>query len=364
MNQEMEVLNSLSHQEILKIDRDYEKVAEKIDLVYVSDRVPGISRIKKGAGFTFKSPSGKSVSKADLERIRKLVIPPAWTNVWICTDPSGHIQVTGVDVRGRKQYKYHPLWTAARSETKFHRLYEFGKVLSTLRLKLEEDLSTKTLGHEKVIATVISLMERTYIRIGGEDYEKMYGSHGMTTLKDKHVAINGSKIRFSFSGKKGIAHEITLKNQRLARVVKQCRDIPGKELFQYYDENGERRSVDSGDVNAYIKAATQANFTAKDFRTWAGSLNLLRSLKSIGGAASDAEKKKNLVVAIDEVSRKLGNTRTVCRKYYIHPKLIDLYEQDGLQKYLKELDDIELPDHQTDLTSDEKILMKILKSLI
>jgi DNA topoisomerase-1 len=360
----MEVLTSLSHQEILKIDRDYEKVAEKIDLVYLNDSAPGIVRIKKGSGFTYKTPSRKPVSKTDLERIRKLVIPPAWTKVWICTDANGHIQATGIDVRGRKQYKYHPLWTAARSETKFHRLYEFGKVLPTLRLKIEEDLSKKTLNHDKVIATVLSLMERTYIRIGGEDYEKLYGSHGMTTLKDKHVEVDGSNIRFTFSGKKGKIHEITLKNPRLARVVKQCRDIPGKELFQYYDENGDRRAVDSGEVNAYIKEATKANFTAKDFRTWAGSLNLLRALKTVGNAASDAEKKKNLVAAIDEVSRKLGNTRTVCRKYYIHPKLIELYEQDGLQKYIKELDDIELPDRQTDLTSDEKILLKILKSLI
>jgi DNA topoisomerase-1 len=360
----MEVLNNLSHQEILKIDRDYEKVAEEIDLVYVSDSSPGIARIKKGSGFTYKTPSRKAVTKTDLERIRKLVIPPAWTNVWICTNASGHIQVTGVDVRGRKQYKYHPLWTAARSETKFHRLYEFGKVLPTLRLKVEEDLSKKSLGHDKVIATVISLMERTYIRIGGEDYEKLYGSHGMTTLKDKHVDINGGNIRFSFTGKKGIVHEITLKNPRLAKVVKQCRDIPGKELFQYYDENGERCSVDSGEVNAYIKEATQSNFTAKDFRTWAGSLNLLRALKAVGSAVSDVERKKNLVAAIDEVSRKLGNTRTVCRKYYIHPKLMDLYEQDELQKYLKELDDIELPDHHTALTKDEKVLLKILKSLI
>lgn len=360
----MEVLTNLSHEEILSIERDYEKVAEKADLVYVSDRSPGIVRIKKGAGFTYKSPSRKAISKTDLERIKKLVIPPAWRNVWICTDPSGHIQATGIDVRGRKQYKYHPLWTAARSETKFHRLYEFGKVLPALRLKVEEDLAGKALDHHKVIATVISLMERTYIRIGGEDYEKLYGSHGMTTLKDKHVAIEGNKLKFSFTGKKGIIHEVTLKNSRLARVVKQCRDIPGKELFQYYDENGERRPVDSGEVNAYIKGATDANFTAKDFRTWAGSLNLLRALKAIGNVVNDTDRKKNLVAAIDEVSRKLGNTRTVCRKYYIHPKLIELYEQDELKSYLRELDEIELPDRHTDLTKDEKVLMKILKSLI
>jgi DNA topoisomerase-1 len=232
-----------------------------------------------------------------------------------------------------------------------------------LRVCLEKDLGRKELGLEKVIATVISLMERTYIRIGNEDYEKLYGSHGMTTLKDKHVKINGGEIKFSFKGKKGVEHAMTLKNKRLAKVVKQCRDIPGKELFQYYDDQGVRHSIDSGEVNSYIKEATQKEFTAKDFRTWAGSLSFLRSLKALGDAASDAEIKKNIVAALDEVSRKLGNTRTVCRKYYVHPKLIELYESKALQKYLDELDEIELTDHRKELTTDEKVLMKILKSL-
>lgn len=357
------MLSRLSHQEIVSLDRNYAEVARSVNLIYVNDSIPGIYRLRKGKGFAYVDDKKKLVKDEDILRIRKLVIPPAWERVWICSKANGHIQATGIDLRGRKQYKYHTLWNAVRNETKFHRLYEFGKSIPDLRLCLEKDLARKELGLEKVIATVISLMERTYIRIGNEDYEKLYGSHGITTLKDKHVKINGGEIKFSFRGKKGVEHAMTLKNKRLAKVVKQCRDIPGKELFQYYDEQGVRHSIDSGEVNSYIKEATQKEFTAKDFRTWAGSLSFLRSLKAFGEAVSEPEIKKNIVAALDEVSRKLGNTRTVCRKYYVHPKLIELYENKALRKYLDELDEIELTDHRKELTSDEKVLMKILKSL-
>ena len=206
-------------------------------------------------------------------------------------------------------------------------------------------------------------MERTYIRVGNEDYNKLYGSHGMTTLKDNHVEVKGAEVKFSFTGKRGIKHTVTLKNRRLARIVQQCKDIPGKELFQYLDDNGTRKPIDSGMVNDYIKDASGGDFTAKDFRTWAGTLNLLRSFKSIGDAITETECKRNIVRALDEVSLKLGNTRTVCRKYYVHPGLIELYEKNNLSRYLKELDEIEEPDHNADLTSDEKILMRILKAL-
>ena len=344
------------------MDRDYREIAQTVRLLYVSDTLPGIRRIKKGKGFSYVA-GRKAVTGEDLTRIKKLVIPPAWTRVWICSSANGHIQATGYDLRGRKQYRYHALWSAARKETKFHRLYEFGKSLPALRLRLEEDLGRKALCQEKVVAAVIALMERTYIRVGNEDYEKLYGSHGITTLKDNHVTIKGDTMRFSFKGKKGVFQNVSLSNRRLARVVKQCRDIPGKELFQYYDADGARRSIDSGVVNEYIKAATRTEYTAKDFRTWAGSLNLLRALKAAGEAVTQAERKKNIVTALDEVSQKLGNTRTVCKNYYVHPKLIELYEEDALSKYLKELDAIELPDGQTELTRDEKLLMRILKSL-
>jgi DNA topoisomerase-1 len=359
----MQTILSLPHKEIVRLDRNYREVARTVRLLYVSDAAPGISRLKKGTGFRYVGADGKRLSEADLARVKKLVIPPAWTRVWICSSANGHIQATGYDLRGRKQYRYHALWNAARKETKFHRLFEFGKSLPQLRLRLEEDLGRKELCQEKVVAAVIALMERTYIRIGNEDYEKLYGSHGITTLKDQHVTITGNTMRFSFKGKKGVVQNVSLNNRRLARVVKQCRDIPGKELFQYYDAAGTRHAIDSGEVNDYIKEATQTDYTAKDFRTWAGSLNLLRALKAAGQAITDAERKKNILAALDDVSRKLGNTRTVCRNYYVHPTLIELYEKDELNKYLRELDAIELPDGQTELTGDEKLLMRILKSL-
>lgn len=354
----------LSHKEFLKIDKDYTKAAKVAELVYVNDKLPGIKRVAKGDSFRYTFEGKAVTDKAQLERIRKLAIPPAWTGVWICKDEQGHIQATGFDVRNRKQYRYHPGWEALRNETKFHRLYEFGKLLPALRLKLEEDFSKKDLCEEKVIATLISVMERTYIRIGNNDYEKLYGSYGLTTLKDKHVTVSGDKLMFSFKGKKGVFHDIKLKNRRLAKAVKACRDIPGKELFQYYDSNGEKRSVDSGMVNAYIKDATGGAYTAKDFRTWAGTLNILQAFKGIGPADCDASCKKNVLAALDEVSHQLGNTRTVCKKYYVHPGIIRLYEENSLSNYLKELDDIEAPDERTGYASDEKILMKILKDLV
>lgn len=359
----MSVAN-LSHKEFLKIDKDYSKAARVADLIYVNDKEPGIERYKKGDSFVYKTGEKIVSDEAILKRIKKLAIPPAWTSVWICKKPNGHIQATGFDVRNRKQYRYHALWHTLRNETKFHRLYEFGKLIPSLRLKLEEDFSQKDLGESKVIATVISLMERTYIRIGSNDYEKLYGSYGLTTLKDKHVKVEGHTLKFSFKGKKGIDHDITLRNSRLAKAVKACRDIPGKELFQYYDNLGEKRSIDSGLVNNYIKDATGGDYTAKDFRTWAGTLNILRAFKVIGEASTEAECKKNIIAALDEVSKKLGNTRTVCKKYYVHPGIIELYEKNTLQKYLKELDDIEKPDDRTGYTSDEKVLMKILSELV
>ena len=359
----MEVVQ-LSHKEFLKIDKDYSQAAKVADLRYVSDKQPGIQRVKKGQGFTYIYDGEPLTDEAELERIKKLAIPPSWTHVWICPKANGHIQATGIDARNRKQYRYHEMWHTLRNETKFHRLYEFGKLLPSLRLKLEEDFSKKELSEEKVIATVISLMERTYIRIGNNDYEKLNGSYGLTTLKDKHVKIEGDKIRFSFKGKKGIDHDISLRNRKLAKVVEACRDIPGKELFQYYDAEGNKKSIDSGSVNSYIKEATGGDFTAKDFRTWAGTLSILRAFKAIGEAPSETECKKNVIAALDDVSKKLGNTRTVCKKYYVHPGIIRLYEENNLDKYLKELDVIEKPDDLSGLTSEERVLMKILQQLV
>jgi DNA topoisomerase-1 len=360
----MEKLAALSHKEILKLDKDYSKAAKMADLVYVSDKDPGFSRQKKGSGFAYYQGEELITDEDTLERIKKLAIPPAWTSVWICKKANGHIQATGFDQKGRKQYRYHPQWGTLRNETKFHRLYEFGKVLPSIRLKVEEDLAKKELTEERVLATVVSIMERTFIRVGNDDYEKLYGSYGLTTLKDKHVNVNGSTVRFSFKGKKGIYHEITLRNRKLAKLVQMCRDIPGKELFQYFDEQGERHSIDSGMVNRYIKDASGGDFTAKDFRTWAGTLHILQTFCSMDAPEAQTDCKKNILAALDEVSHKLGNTRTVCKKYYVHPGIIRLYEERALDKYLKELDAIEKDDQLSGLTSEERVLMKILKELL
>jgi len=236
--------------------------------------------------------------------------------------------------------------------------------LDIFRQQNREDLAKKDLCVEKVIATVISLMERTYIRVGNAEYEKINGSFGLTTLKDKHVRINGNKIHFAFKGKRGISHNITLQNKRLAKAVKDCRDIPGKELFQYYTQSGERKSIDSSLLNNYIKEITGSDFSAKDFRTWAGSLQMLRSLKVLEKADTPSKRKSNIVTALNEVSVKLGNTRTVCKKYYVHPGIISMYENDEIEDYLGELDGIEEPDDKSDLTKDEKVLMKVLKQLV
>lgn len=360
----MEQTNPLSHKEFLKIDRDYSKAAERADLLYVSDGDEGIRRTKKGSGFSYAFKGKPVKDEATLERIKKLVIPPAWTNVWICPEPAGHIQATGADARGRKQYRYHTQWHELRAETKFHHLYEFGKLLPSIRLKVEEDLSKKELVEEKVLATVVSLIERTGIRIGNDGYEKLYGSYGLTTMKDGHVKVSGATINFSFKGKKGVYHKINLRNAKLAKLVQGCKDIPGKELFQYYDAEGVAHPIDSGKVNRYIKEASGGDFTAKDFRTWAGTLSILRCFGKMEDVETDTERKKNIIAALDEVSEKLGNTRTVCKKYYVHPGIISLYEEKALSKYTKELDEIEEDDNLTGLATDERVLMKILKGLV
>lgn len=353
----------LSHKAILAVHRNYEEAASVVKLIYVNDNQPGIIRLKKGKNFSYLYKDKPLTDESQLERIRKLAIPPAWENVWICALPNGHIQATGKDARSRKQYRYHALWQVVRNETKFHHMYEFGKALPALRLQVERDMALRGLSEAKVLATVVSLMERTFIRVGNSEYEKLNGSYGLTTLKDKHVQIHGSEVKFAFTGKKGIDHEITLKNRKLAKVVQQCRDIPGKELFQYYDADGNRHPVDSGMVNRYIQAATGQDFTAKDFRTWAGSLLALHTLCAAGEALTEAEGKRAVNDMLDQVSEKLGNTRTVCKKYYVHPGLIQLYQAKKLQYYLKELDALEEPDETTGLTAEEEVLMKVLRAI-
>jgi DNA topoisomerase-1 len=358
----MEPEIKISKKAIRNIIHDTKKSAKAVDLVYVNDTQPGIMRIRKGKNFTYRFHETTVRDKEEIQRIKSLVIPPAWENVWICKLPNGHIQATGIDIKGRKQYRYHTVWNSLRNQTKFYHMWEFGQVLPKIRLQIEKDLALPGLSQEKVLATVLSLMERTNIRIGSNMYEKLYGSYGLTTLKDKHLKVNGPEMKFTFKGKKGIFHEISLKNRRLAKIVKQCQDIPGKELFQYYDENGDRRTIESGMVNQYIHQICGEGFSAKDFRTWNGTLQALLSLKELGcEETSITAIKKNIVVALDEVSNQLGNTRTVCRKYYVHPIIITLYENQCLSKYVEQLDKIEETDNVSGLTTEEKLLMKILE---
>ncbi len=342
------------------MDKDHRQAAETVNLIYVNGTVEGIHRLKKGIGYSY-SYKGKAIKdQKELLRIKKLAIPPSWSEVWICPNPSGHIQATGLDLNGRKQYRYHSNWNMVRHETKFHRLLDFGKALPLLRKKIQKDITSNKLSAEKVIATTIRLMEQTCIRIGNNGYEKLYGSYGLTTLKDKHVQIHQNKAVFCFTGKKGIEHRITLKNKKLASIIKQCRDIPGKELFQYYAEDGSRRSIDSGMVNSYIKAAAEGEFSAKDFRTWAGSLHALECFCARVKSDDPKAIKENVISVLDQVSVKLGNTRTICKKYYIHPSLIRWYEEDKLASLAISANGA--PDKlRWGLSKNEKILMKLLR---
>lgn len=343
---------------IKSILHDAEKSAQAVNLVYVHDHEPGITRIRKGKGFSYTIGKKKVDDEAVLDRIRRLVIPPAWTNVWICEKDNGHLQATGIDLKKRKQYKYHSLWNSLRNHTKFYRLHQFGASMPSIRQRLEHDLALPGLPQEKVLAAVVCLMERTSIRVGNNLYEKLYGSFGLTTLKDKHVSIRGANMEFTFKGKKGVSHKIALSSKRLARIVKQCRDIPGKELFQYYDAQGNHRCIDSGMVNHYLKTISGQDFTAKDFRTWSGSVHALAAFRDIEPAETSTAMKKNIVAALDAVAAHLGNTRTVCRKYYVHPVIINLYESQKLHQYFSEP---AASPHYEGLESEECLLMNILE---
>ncbi len=304
--------------------------ARAAGLRWVSDDMPGIRRRKRGTGFSYTLPSGGALSPKELERIRKLAIPPAWTDVWICPVPNGHLQATGRDARGRKQYRYHPEWRSVRDETKFGRMILFGEALPKLRERIERDLSQRGLPRTKVLAAVIRLLETTLIRVGNREYMKQNNSFGLTTLRDGHVDVDGAKIRFEFRGKSGKDHSVEIHDRRLARVVKQCRDLPGQTLFQYVDENGEQQKVRSEDVNAYLREISGEDFTAKDFRTWGGTVLMLSALLDVGVCESEREANRAVVQAVKDVAANLGNRPAICRKYYIHPVVIETFVQGEL----------------------------------
>ncbi|HEY9533038.1 MAG TPA: DNA topoisomerase IB [Mucilaginibacter sp.] len=343
-----------------KIGRDPKVTAKAVGLRYVADSTPGYSRKESGSGWAYIDPDGKAVKDKELiHRFNKLVIPPAYTNVWISPYENGHLQFTGTDAAGRKQYRYHAGWNRIRNQSKYHRLQSFAAHLPAIREQVDRDLARRDLDHEKVVALVVRLMELTSIRVGNESYKKLYGSFGLTTLQDRHVKIEGTNLKFEFKGKKGVFHKVALQSRKLARLVKQCRDIPGKELFQFYDHEGKRCSIGSGDINTYLKNITGEDFTAKDFRTWAGSVSALYAFKEAGEFETVAECKKKIVSVLDEVAINLGNTRTVCKKYYVHPTIIKSYEEGRLFSYIKELDE-DKDVKAAELSVAEKALLEIL----
>lgn len=332
------------------------KSAEAANLVHVNDHQPGIVRIRRGDKFLYRRNGRQVKDAATLQRISQLAIPPVWRQVWICAKVNGHLQATGIDRMGRKQYKYHPRWNTFRTITKFHRLLSFGEALPLLRQQLQKALSLPGMPIAKVLATILCLMDETHIRVGNGFYENQYGSFGLTTLKDKHVEVRGSKIRFCFIGKKGIPHKVTLRNQRLARLVRKCIEIPGKELFQYLDENGEPKAVDSGMVNDYLKRISQGDFTTKDFRTWSGTYLALKVLLAYEPKRDRLSMKKDLLEMLDTVASCLGNTRAVCRKHYIHPVIPMLFIRQKLREFIPRK-------HSADsfLCVEEQALIRILK---
>lgn len=350
--------------DLLELAHDPVETAKAARLVYMSDTMPGISRQKSKDQFSYVDAHGKPIDDPEtLARIRSLILPPAWENVWISPKANGHLQATGIDTKNRKQYRYHAKWNAIRSQTKFFRMVAFGQALPLLRERLAKDLKKPELSREKVIAIALSVMEQTLIRVGNAAYEKEYGSYGLTTLKDRHVKLEGTEMRFSFKGKKGIYHDITLHDRRLSSLVKACRDIPGKELFQYFDENGDRHQIDSGMVNTYLHETMGDDFSAKDFRTWAGTVNALRLLAELEPCETDKELKKNVNTVLDEVSHKLGNTRTVCRKHYVHPQILEAYECQDLNPYIKQKSRFR-QSSPYGLDGIEKLLLKFLKDQI
>jgi DNA topoisomerase-1 len=329
---------------------------------YVDDSGPGIRRAKAGKGWKFVAPDGKTIRDRDvLARIKSLVIPPAWTHVWICPDADGHIQATGRDARGRKQYRYHWRFREVREETKYERMMQFAEALPAIRAKVDEDLGEPGLTREKILATVVRLLEITLIRVGNEEYARENGSFGLTTMRTRHVDISGSTIKFHFRGKSGKEHAVKVHDRRLARVVQRCNDLPGEVLFQYVDDEGQRHSVESSDVNEYLRQVSGAEFTAKDFRTWAGTVLAAQALKVLAAFDTKAAAKKNIVEAVKNVSSRLGNTPSVCRKCYVHPQIFDAYLDGHLVETLQQRAEHELREHLPSLSSEEAAVLMLLR---
>jgi len=337
------------------------QAAREAGLRYVADHMPGISRRRAGRAFSYKTAKGEKVTDAaTLERIRKLAIPPAWKDVWICASANGHLQATGIDARGRKQYRYHTGWRAVRDETKYNRMVAFGRALPAIRERVARDLKREGLPREKMLAAIVRLLETTLIRIGNREYARENDSFGLTTLRNRHVAVEGGTIHFEFRAKSGKMRRLDLKDRTLARIVKRARDLPGYELFQYIDKDGERHAIGSDDVNAYLKEASGADFTAKDFRTWAGTVLAALALQEFEAFDSEAAAKRNITHAIEQVAGRLGNTVSICRKCYIHPGIFDAYLDGTLAAGLKEDIDATLAEDLAKLSPEEAAVLAFL----
>lgn len=350
--------------------------AKAAGLRYVSDRQPGLRRLKAAKAFRYTEPDGTPVRDGEiLARIKSLVIPPAWTDVWICRHPNGHLQASGRDARGRKQSRYHPRWREVRDQTKYERMALFAKALPRIRERVEHDLGLPGMPREKVLATIIKLMETTHIRVGNVEYAKENHSYGLTTMRNKHVHVHGSHIEFDFTGKSGVHHTIDLTDKRLARIIKRCEEIPGYELFQYLDHDGHHHHIDSNDVNEYLREITGEHFTAKDFRTWAGSVLASELLSQFDPFTTATQAKKNVVQAITAVAAQLGNTPSVCRKCYVHPVVLEAYLSGHMTpearaqvneikqeiRAVKQKLDEEIAGHQAALRHEEQALVTLLQ---
>jgi DNA topoisomerase-1 len=338
------------------------EAAKSAGLRYASDSKPGMQRKRSGKGFRYVGVDGATIrDKTVLARIRSLVIPPARKDVWICPYANGHLQATGRDARGRKQSRYHPHWREVRDENKYERMMTFAKALPGIRRRVEDDLATPGLPRQKVLATIVRLLEVTFIRVGNEAYAKENKSYGLTTMRGRHVRVKGSTVTFDFKGKSGVHHTIDLNDRRMAKIVKRCQDLPGYELFQYVDEDGSHHAVDSSDVNEYLKEISNQPFTAKDFRTWAGTVLACMMLREFEQFETDKQAKTNVTRAIEQVAARLGNTPSVCRKCYVHPVILDCYLSGVMIETVKQRVKDEKLEHAAAMRKDELAVMQLLE---
>lgn len=346
----------------LEVVTDPEEAAEEAGLRYVTDEKPGYTRKRRGQKFIYFDTDGKEIrDETRILRLNRLAIPPAYTDVWICPSSNGHLQATGRDDRGRKQYRYHERWREERDENKYEKMVIFGQALPKIRRRISRDLKRRGLARGKVLATVVQLLEKTFIRIGNEEYAKENKSFGLTTMRNRHVEVKGATVRFRFRGKSGQEHDIPTEDRRVARIIKQLQELPGQEVFQYLDEEGERHQVTSDDVNEYLGEITGEEFTAKDFRTWAGTVMAAMALQAQEVFENKSQAKKNVKDAISAVAKVLGNTPAVCRKCYIHPAVLESYLDGNLIEGLKKQTEETLAESLSNLRSEEAVVLTFLR---